>query len=149
MYLNGEYSGMRRVSYLFPHSCDLMFDIPLPFYAYLQGMTKLADRQDNFRTANGPLKREISVFIAHDRLGFERVSKTSHLEQDVTEEADMQIILTDTILRSSAHMPLNDQKFLVKGIDKGNSTEIYITKSPAVPGISSAELKQMIQELFA
>lgn len=148
MYSNGEYSGMRRVSYLFPHSCDLMFDIPLPFSAYLQGMTKLADRQDNFRTANGPLKREISLFIAHDRLGFERVSKTSHLERDVTDEADMQIILTDTILKSSAHMPLNDQKFLVKGIDKGNATEVYIAKSPAIPGISSAELKQMIQELF-
>ena len=148
MYSDNEYSGMRRVSYLFPHTCDLMFDIYQPFSVYLQGMTKLADRQDNFRTANGPVKREIAVFIAHDRLGFERVSKTSHLEREVTEEADMQIILTDTILKSSGHVPLNEQKFLVKGISKGPFTEVYITKSPAIPGISSPELKEMLRELF-
>jgi len=149
MYSDNEYSGMRRVSYQFPHTCDIMFDIFQPFSAYLQGIEKLADRQDNFRSANGPVKREIAVFIAHDRLGFERVKKTSRLEAEVTEEADIMIILTDTILKSSANVPLNDQKFQVKGIDKGNFTEVYVTKSPAIPGVSSLEMKQIIQELFA
>ena len=139
---------MRRVSYLFPHTCDVMFDVYQPFSIYLQGMTTLADRQDNFRTATGPVKREIAVSIAHDRLGFERIRKTSRLE-NVTEEADIQIILTDTILKSSGNVPLNEQKFLVKGIDKGNFTEVYVTKSPAIPGVSSHEMKQIIQELFA
>ena len=149
MYSDNEYSGMRRVSYQFPHTCDIMFDIFQPFSAYLQGIEKLADRQDNFRSANGPVKREIAVFIAHDRLGFERVKKTSRLEAEVTEEADIMIILTDTILKSSANVPLNDQKFQVKGIDRGNLTEVYVTKSPAIPGVSSLEMKQMILELFA
>jgi len=149
MYSDNEYSGMRRVSYQFPHTCDIMFDVSKPFSAYLQGMEKLADRQDNFRSPNGPVKREIAVFIAHDRLGFERISKTSRLETEVTEEADIMIILTDTILKSSANVPLNDQKFQVKGIDRGNLTEVYVTKSPAIPGVSSLEMKQMILELFA
>ncbi len=149
MYSDNEYSGMRRVSYLFPHTCDVMFDVSRPFSAYLRGMEKLADRQDNFRSANGPVKREISVFIAHDRLGFERIGRNSRLEAEVTEEADIMIILTDTILKSSANVPLNDQKFQVKGIDKGNFTEVYVTKSPAIPGVSSLEMKQIILELFA
>ena len=149
MYSDNEYSGMRRVSYLFPRTCDVMFDVSKPFSAYLQGIEKLADRQDNFRAANGPVKREISVFIAHERLGFERVKKTSRLEAEVTEEVDIMIILTDTILKSSANVPLNDQKFQVKGIDRGNLTEVYVTKSPAIPGVSSLEMKQMILELFA
>lgn len=140
---------MRRVSYLFPHTCDVMFDVFQPFPAYIQGIEKLADRQDNFRSANGPVKREISVFIAHDRLGFERIRKNSRLEAEVTEEADMIITLTDTILKSSGNVPLNEQKFQVKGIDKGNFTEVYVTKSPAIPGVSSHEMKQIIQELFA
>ncbi len=148
MYSDNEYSGMRRVSYLFPHTCDLMFDVYQPFSIYLQGMTKLADRQDNFRTANGPVKREIAVSIAHERLGFERIHKTSHLE-DVTDEADIQIILTDTILKSSGNVPMNEQKFLVKGIDKGPFTEVYVTKSPAIPGVSAIDMKKIIQELFA
>ncbi len=148
MYSDNEYSDMRRVSYLFPHTCNLMFDVYQPFSVYLQGMTKLADRQDNFRTPTGPVKREIAVSIAHDRVGFERIRKTSYLE-DVTEEADIQIILTDTILKSSGNVPMNEQKFFVKGIDKGPFTEVYVTKSPAIPGVSSFDLKKIIQELFA
>ena len=148
MYSDNEYSGMRRVSYLFPHTCDLMFDVYQPFSIYLQGMTKLADRQDNFRTATGPVKREIAVSIAHERLGFERIRKTSHLE-DVTDEADIQIILTDTILKSSGNVPMNEQKFFVKGIDKGSFTEVYVTKSPAIPGVSAIDMNKIIQELFA
>ncbi|HJJ29681.1 MAG TPA: hypothetical protein VJ857_02560 [Methanocorpusculum sp.] len=139
---------MRRVSYLFPHTCDLMFDVPRPFSQYLMAMVKLADRQDNFRTVDGPMKREISVLLAHHRLGFERLNKNSHPEIEVTEEADIQIILTDTILRSSASMPLNENRFLVKGVDKGNHTEVYVTKSPAIPGASVLELKEIILGLF-
>ncbi len=149
MYSDNEYSGMRRVSYLFPHTCDVMFDVFQPFFAYIQGIEKLADRQDNFRSANGPVKREISVFIAHDRLGFERIRRDSRLEEEVTEEADIMIILTNTILKSSSNVPLNDQKFQVKGIDKGNFTEVYVTKSPVIPGVSPLEMKQIILELFA
>ena len=52
MYSDNEYSDMRRVSYLFPHTCNLMFDVYQPFSVYLQGMTKLADRQDNFQNAD-------------------------------------------------------------------------------------------------
>jgi len=139
---------MRRVSYLFPRTCDIMFDVPLPFSAYLQGMTKLADRQDNFRTANGPFKREIAVFIAHNRTGFERISKNTHPEREVTDEADMKIVLTDTILKSSGSIPLTEHVFFVKGLEKGNFTEVYVTKSPVTPGFSSSEMKQMILELF-
>ncbi len=94
------------------------------------------------------MKREIAVLIAHDRLGFERIRKTSHLE-DVTDEADIQIILTDTILKSSGNVPMNEKIFLVKGIDKGNFTEVYVTKSPAIPGVSALDIKQIILELFA
>ena len=44
---------------------------------------------------------------------------------------------------------MNEQKFFVKGIDKGPFTEVYVTKSPAIPGVSSFDLKKIIQELFA
>ncbi len=139
---------MRRVSYLFPKTCDIMFDVPEPFSSYLSGIKKLADRQDNFRSETDPVKREITVFIAHDRLGFEKISKTSPLEGEVTNEADMKIVLTDTILRASGNIPVSEHIFLVKGLDKGNFTEIYISKSPVTPGISSFEMKQIIRGLF-
>jgi len=139
---------MRRVSYSFPHTCDIMFDVPRPFSAYLSGMEKIADRQDNFRSPNGPIKRGIAVFIAQNRTGFERINKNTHLEGEVTDEADMKIVLTDTILKSSGSIPMNEHIFFVKGLEKGNFTEVYVTKSPVTPGFSSIEMKQMILGLF-
>lgn len=149
MYSDDEYSGMRRVSYSFPQTCDIMFEVPRPFSAYLSGMEKIADRQDNFRSQNGPIKRGIAVFIAQNRTGFERIRKTTLLEKEVTDEADLKIVLTDTILKSSGSIPLTEHIFFVKGVDKGNFTEVYVTKSPATPGFSSFDMKQMILELFS
>lgn len=118
---------MRRISYTFPRSCDLEFEIPVTFSKYLNAVEKLDSRQDNFRTEKGPVKRIISAYIAADRTEFEKITRGSNIVATVTDEADIIVVFSDTILNSKGHVILPDKKYLVKAIDKGQKTEIFVT----------------------
>jgi len=135
---------MRRVSYQFPNRCDLEFEVDVPFAGFLNGVESLAGRQDNFRTDAGPIKREISVFLAHDRLGFEKIEHGANISKTTTDAADILIILTDTLLKASGNVPLNDHRFMIRTMEKGERTEIFITKSPSIEGFDAMDMKKMI-----
>lgn len=135
---------MRKVSYQFPNRCDLEFEADVPFAVFLNAVESLAGRQDNFRTDAGPIKREISVLLAHDRLGFEKVVRGANISKTTTDAADLLIILTDTLLKASGNVPLNDHRFMIRAMEKGERTEIFITKSPSIEGFDAMEMKKMI-----
>lgn len=140
---------MRRVSYQFPRRCDLEFEAPVPFPQFMTVIEKFSARQDNFRDERGPIKREFVLSAAQDRLGFERIVRGAGQLANVTEEADFQLQITDTILRSSVGIPLSEHRFLVRALDKGNRTELFVTKVPSTPGLSAFEVKQMILGMCA
>ncbi|MDE2518022.1 MAG: hypothetical protein O0X93_07860 [Methanocorpusculum sp.] len=135
---------MRRVSYQFPNRCDLEFETDVPFAVFLNAVESLAGRQDNFRTSAGPIKREISVFLAHDRLGFEKIEPGANISKTTTDAADILITLTDTLLKASGNVPLNDHRFMIRSMEKGARTEIFITKSPSIEGFDAMDMKKMI-----
>ena len=135
---------MRRVSYQFPNRCDLEFEADVPFAVFLNAVVSLAGRQDNFRTDAGPIKREVSVFLAHDRLGFEKIERGANISKTTTDAADILITLTDTLLKASGNMPLNDHWFMIRTMEKGAQTEIFITKSSSIEGFDAMDMKKMI-----
>ena len=135
---------MRRVSYQFPNRCDLEFEADVPFAVFLNAVESLAGRQDNFRTDAGPIKREVSVFLAHDRLGFEKIERGANISKTTTDAADILITLTDTLLKASGNMPLNDHWFMIRTMEKGAQTEIFITKSSSIEGFDAMDMKKMI-----
>ena len=135
---------MRRVSYQFPNRCDLEFEIDVPFPAFLNAVESLSGRQDNFRTERGPIKREISVLLANDRLGFEQIVKGSCMSKIATDAADIVVVLTETLLKASGNVPLNDHRFMIRTIEKCDRTEVFITKSPSIEGFDSMDMKKMI-----
>ena len=140
---------MRRVSYQFPNRCDLEFEVNVSFPTFLEGIEKLADTQDNFRTERGPVKREVAVFLAHDRLGFEQIRRGSEMKKTVTEGADIVITLTDTLLKASGNVPLTEHKFMIRSLEKGDHTEVFITKSVPAEGADSMDMKKMILGVLA
>lgn len=135
---------MRRVSYQFPNTCDLEFEVDVPFPVFLDGIAKLAGRQDNFRTEKGPVKREAAVSLAHDRLGFEVIQPGTEMSRMAVETADIVVILTDTLLKASGNMPLTEHKFMIRTIEKADRTEVFITKAAATDGFDSMDMKKMI-----
>ena len=135
---------MRRVSYQFPNRFDLEFEADVPFAVFLNAVKSLSGRQDNFRTDAGPIKREVSVFLAHDRLGFEKIERGANISKTTTDAADILITLTDTLLKASGNMPLNDHRFMIRTMEKGARTEIFITKSPSIEGFDAMDMKKMI-----
>ncbi len=140
---------MRRVSYQFPNRCDLEFEVDVSFPVFLEGIEKLADTQDNFRTERGPVKREVAVFLAHDRLGFEQIRRGSEMKKTVSEGADIIITLTDTLLKASGNVPLTEHKFMIRSLEKGDHTEIFITKSAQAEGADAMDMKKMILGVLA
>jgi hypothetical protein len=135
---------MRRISYQFPGRCDLEAEVDVPFPVFLDRIAMLAGRQDNFRNEKGPIKREISVSLAHDRLGFEEIAPGTKLSGMATEGADIVITLTDTLLKASGNMPLTEHRFMIRTVEKTDRTEIFITKAAASEGFDAMDMKKMI-----
>lgn len=140
---------MRRVSYQFPNRCDLEFEVDVLFPVFLDAMESLAGRQENFRNASGPIKREVSVFLANDRLGFEKVSRGSNIRETTSDAADILVTLSDTILKASGNVPMNEHRFMIRTMEKGDRTEIFITKSPSIEGFDAMDMKKMILRALA
>lgn len=131
---------MRRISYKFPHTCDIEFELFIPFRRYLDGIESLADKQENFRDEKNAYKRVFTVRLAFEKTDFEKISKGCGMSRCVTDEADIMIILSDTHLKSNIVKPLPDKVYLVKAIDRGSRTEIFVS------GNDSEEMKRIISE---
>lgn len=135
---------MRRVSYQFPNRCDLEFEADVSFPKYLDAIESLAGKQENFREEKGPVKREVAVYLAHDRLGFEQIHKGSGLNSMAAEGADVVVTFTDTLLKASGNVPLSEHKFMIRAIEKGDRTEVFITKDGPADGPDAMDMKKMI-----
>ena len=138
---------MRRVSYQFPKFFDCSISVPLPFSSCLEKMTALSMRQDNFRTEKGAVKREITLQIACNRLDFEPISRQSIA--GVSDEADFLMIVSDTVLKSDGHKPEPAQKFMVKVLDRGNTTEIFVAHTANLQAVSSQTTAEYIYQVMA
>ena len=137
---------MRRISYQFPKIFDCSISLPLPFTMCLEKMTALSMRQDNFRTEKGAVKREITLQIACNRLDFEPISRQSIA--GVSDEADFLMIVSDTVLKSDGHKPEPAQKFMVKALDRGNTTEIFVAHTANPLAISSQTAAEYIYQVM-
>lgn len=131
---------MRRVSYQFPRTFDSSILVRLPFSRCLERLCALSSYQDNFRSDSGAVKREISLQVACNRLDFEPVTPQSL--SGISDEADFLLTISDTVLRSDGHRPEPAQKFMVKVIDRGGETGVYVahaTEPQAIPAKTAAE----------
>ena len=137
---------MRRVSYQFPKFFDCSISVPLPFSSCLEKMTALSMRQDNFRTEKGAVKREITLQIACNRLDFEPISRQSIA--GVSDEADFLMSISDTVLKSDGHRPEPAQKFMVKALDRGNATEIFVAHTANPQAVSSQTAAEYIYQVM-
>ena len=113
----------------------------------LEKMTALSMRQDNFRTEKGAVKREISLQIACNRLDFEPIS--GQILAGISDEADFLMSVSDTVLRSDGHRPEPAQKFMVKVLDRGNTTEIFVAHTANPQTISSQTAAEYIYQVMA
>ena len=131
---------MRRVSYQFPRTFDCSLPVRIPFAECLKRLSTLSATQDNFRNERGAVKREISMQIACNRLDFELAVPGALA--GITDEADFLLTIADTYLRSDGHRVEPAQRFMVKVLDRGNVSEIFIahaTEPQAIPATSAAE----------
>ena len=126
---------MRRVSYQFPRTFDSSILVRLPFSRCLERLCTLSSFQDNFRSAAGAVKREISLQIACNRLDFEPVLPQTL--SGITDEADFLLTISDTVLRADGHRPEPAQKFMVKVIDRGGESGVYVAHATEPRALSA------------
>lgn len=135
---------MRRVSYQFPNRCDLEFEVDVCFRFFWMPWSPSPAVRRTSGTPSGPIKREVSVFLANDRLGFEKVARGSNIRETTSDAADILVTLSDTILKASGNVPMNEHRFMIRIMEKGDRTEIFITKSPPIEGFDAMDMKKMI-----
>ncbi|HJK01071.1 MAG TPA: hypothetical protein O0X73_02045 [Methanocorpusculum sp.] len=140
---------MRRVSYQYPNRCDLKFEVAVPFAVFLAAVESLVGRQNNFRTDAGLIKREFSVFLAHGRFDFEKIEPGANISKTTTDAADILITITDTLLKASGSIPLDDHQFMIRTVDKGARTEVFIAKSSGFSGFDALDMKKIILEVIS
>ena len=137
---------MRRVSYQFPKTFEGHLSVPFSFSRCLERLSALSSRQDNFRTDAGAVKRDIALFVACNRLDFEPV--TPQTLSQITDEADFLMSISDTVLKSDGHRPEPAQKFMVKALDRGNATEIFVAHTANPQAISSQTAAEYIYQVM-
>jgi len=103
--------------------------------------------QDNFRTEKGAVKREIHLQVACNRLDFETASLQAL--SGVSDEADFLLTISDTVLKSDGYRPEPAQKFMVKLLDNGGVTEIYVSHTTNPQMISSKDAAEYIYQVMA
>ena len=136
---------MRRIYHRFPQSIDLDFEINRPFRAVLACIARMHDTHTTERDADGLVKERILIRIADGRTQFLDLDDLVPLAENVTEVADFRVDLQKTLLTPEKRLPVSDNVFFLRLVDKGALTECYVAKEGQFGDMDAMDLRKMLK----
>lgn len=136
---------MRRIYHRFPQSIDLDFEINRPFRDVLACIARMHDTHTTERGADGLVKERILVRIADGRTQFLDLDDLVPLAENVTEVADFRVDLQRTLLTPEKRLPVSDNVFYLRLVDKGALTECYVAKEGRFGEMDAMDLRKMFK----
>jgi hypothetical protein len=136
---------MRRIYHRFPQSIDLDFELARPFREVLACIARSHDTHAAVRGAEGLVKERILIQIADGRTQFLDLDVLMPLSENVTEAADFRIDLQRTLLTPEKRLPVAENIFFLRIVDKGPVTECYIAKDGRLGDTDAMDLRRMLK----
>ncbi|MDH7594088.1 MAG: hypothetical protein QHG99_07040 [Methanomicrobiales archaeon] len=136
---------MRTVYHRFPTSFDLDFELRRQFADALQCLRKLHTTHTTTRKGLNLVKCEVTVQIAKDKTGFVSMEMFPNLEE-VTEMADFRMVIRETKLTAKSRIPVSENSFLIRLMDKGAVTEVTVAKEGKMGEMDAMDLRSLIRD---
>ncbi|MCM2465457.1 hypothetical protein [Methanoculleus oceani] len=136
---------MRRIYHRFPQSIDLDFELVRPFREVLACIARMHDTHTTVRGAEGLVKERTLVQVADGRTQFLDLDTLVPLAEKVTEVADFRIDLQRTLLTPDARLPVSENVFFLRIVDKGPVTECYVAKEGRLGDLDAMDLRKMLK----
>ena len=136
---------MRRIYHRFPQSIDLDFELARPFGDVLTCITRMHDTHTTAKGADGLIKERIRVQVADGRTKFLDLDDLLPLSEMVTEAADFRVDLQRTLLTPEKRLPVAENVFFLRIVDKGPVTECYIAKEGRLGDLDAMDLRRILK----
>lgn len=139
---------MRTVYHRFPTSFDLDFELRRSFPDALQCLRRLHMTHTTAKKGLNLVKCEVILHIAKDKTGFISMEAFPSLEE-VTEMADFRMVIRETKLTAKSRIPVSENSFLLRLMDKGATTEVTVAKEGQMGGMDAIDLRSLIRDACA
>jgi len=136
---------MRRIYHRFPQSIDLDFELARPFGDVLTCIARMHDTHTTAKGADGPIKERIRVQVADGRTKFLDLDDLLPISEMVTEAADFRVGLQRTLLTPEKRLPVAENVFYLRIVDKGPVTECYIAKEGRLGDLDAMDLRRILK----
>ena len=136
---------MRRIYHRFPQSIDLDFEIARPFQEVLACLARSHDTHTTVRGADGLVKERILILVADGRTQFLDLNDLMPLPEKISEAADFRIDLQRTLLTPEKRLPVSENVFFLRIVDRGPVTECYVAKEGRQGDLDAMDLRRMLK----
>ena len=136
---------MRRIYHRFPQSIDLDFELARPFRDILTCIARLHDTHTTVKGRDGLIKERFHIQIADGRTKFLDLDDLLPLAEMVTETADFRVGLQRALLTPEKRLPVAENIFYLRIIDKGPATECYIAKEGRQGDMDAMDLRKILK----
>jgi hypothetical protein len=136
---------MRRIYHRFPQPVDLDFELSRPFMDVLACIQRMHNTHTTERREGGLVKQRIVIQLSDGRTQFEDLDNLPPLEETISEAADFRIDLQDTLLRPDRRVPVSQNNFFLRVVDKGPITECYVVKDGRHGDIDAMDIRQLLK----
>lgn len=136
---------MRRVYYRFPTRFDLNFSLMVPFPRAIGTIAALHRTHTTRREGGDLFKHHLILEIADDRTRFLPVDLLPGLANEVTESADFRISVHETLLRPEGRVPVSENTFLVRVVDRGPQSEVFVVKDGTGGSLDALDVRDRLK----
>ena len=136
---------MRRIYHRFPQSIDLDFELVRPFQDVIACKARMHDTQTTVRGVDGLVKERILFQVADGRTQFLDLDALKPFSEKVSETADFRVDLQRTLLTPEKRLPVSENVFFLRIVDRGPVTECYVAKDGRLGDLDAMDLRRLLK----
>ena len=136
---------MRRIYHRFPLQIDLDFEVARPFQDLLSCVARLHNTHTTTKRGDGLIKERILIQVTDGRTQFLDLDDLMPLAENISEAADLRIDFQRTLLTPEKRLPIAENIFYLRIVDRGPTTECYAAKESSHGDMDAMDLRELLK----
>lgn len=136
---------MRRIYHRFPQQIDLDFELARPFRDVLSCIARLHNTHTTSKGSGGLVKERIIIQVADGRTQFLDLDDLIPLSEKTSEAVDFRVDFQRTLLTPEKRLPVAENVFYLRIVDKGPVTECYAAKESPHGDMDAMDLRTFLK----
>lgn len=136
---------MRRIYHRFPQQIDLDFELARPFQEVISCMARMHNTHTTSKGNEGLIKERILIQVADGRTHFLDLDNLAPLSEKISEAADFRVDFQRALLTPEKRLPIAENIFYLRIVDKGQVTECYAAKESPHGDMDAIDLRELLK----